>query len=82
MDFLNHREGEYGFLSGFPPFSFTVYNNSTVETVRGCVSLKKLKSQGKAPEVTVISKEETLKIFVWISSKNFVSGFDTPSHLI
>jgi hypothetical protein len=33
MDFLNHREGGYGFLSGFPPFSFT-------ETVRGCVSLK------------------------------------------
>jgi hypothetical protein len=22
MDFLNHREGEYGFLSGFPLFSF------------------------------------------------------------
>ena len=35
------------FLSGFPPFSFTV------ETVRGCVSLKKYKSQGKAVEVTV-----------------------------
>jgi hypothetical protein len=25
MDFLNHREG------GFPPFSFTVYSNLTVE---------------------------------------------------
>ncbi len=26
VDFLNHmREGEYGFLSGFPPFSFTVH---------------------------------------------------------
>ncbi len=41
----------YGFLSGFPPFSFT-------ETVRGCMSLKKYKSQGKAVEVTVNSREE------------------------
>jgi hypothetical protein len=30
----------------------------TVETVRGCVSLKKQKSHGKAVEVTVNSKEE------------------------
>jgi hypothetical protein len=29
-----------------------------LETVRGCVSLKKYKSQGKAVEVTVNSKEE------------------------
>ncbi len=27
MDFLNHREGGMVFLSGFPPFSFTVYSN-------------------------------------------------------
>ncbi len=28
MDFLNHGGGgAYGFLSGFPPFSFTVYRN-------------------------------------------------------
>jgi hypothetical protein len=40
MDFLNHREGGCGFLSGFPPFSFTVYSNRTIEAVRGCVSLK------------------------------------------
>ncbi len=33
------------------PFSFT-------ETVRGCVSLAKWKSQGKTAEVTVNSKEE------------------------
>ena len=26
MDFLNHREGGYGFLSGFLPFSFKVYS--------------------------------------------------------
>ncbi len=43
--------------------------------VRGCVSLKKYKSQGKAAEVTVNSKEEkTLMTFVWISSKNSASG--------
>ncbi len=37
------------------------------------MGLKKHKSQGKAAEVTVNSKEETLKTFVWISSKNTVS---------
>jgi hypothetical protein len=43
MDFLNHKEGGMvpkGRGYGFPPFSFT-------ETVRGCVSLKKYKSQAK-----------------------------------
>ncbi len=50
MDFLNHREGGGGSIV-FPPFSCT-------ETVRGCVSLKKLKSQGKAVAVIVNSKEE------------------------
>jgi hypothetical protein len=45
------REGGYGFLSGFPPFSCT-------EAVRGCVSLKKYKSQGKAVEITGNNKEE------------------------
>jgi hypothetical protein len=38
------------------------------------VSLKEYKSQGKAVEVTVNSKEKTL--FVWISSKNSASGSD------
>jgi hypothetical protein len=42
--------------------------------VRGCVNLKKLKSQGKAIEETVNSKEETFKTYVWISSKNSASG--------
>jgi hypothetical protein len=42
-----------GFLSGFPPFSFTVYINCSVETVRDCVSLK---SQ-RAVEGTVNSKD-------------------------
>jgi hypothetical protein len=49
----------YGFTAGFHPFSFTVYSNCTLETGRGCVSLKKYKSQGKAVEVTVNSKEES-----------------------
>ncbi len=35
----------------------------TVETVRGGVSLKKYKSQGKAVEVTVNSKEENPEDF-------------------
>ncbi len=35
-----------------------MYSNLTLETVRGCMSLKKYKSQGKAGEVTVNNKEE------------------------
>jgi hypothetical protein len=64
MDFLNHRKGLYGFLSGFllSPLQ------CTVETLKGCVSLKKFKSQGKAVELTVNSKEENS------SSKNSASG--------
>ncbi len=38
-------------------FLYSVQLN-IVETVRGCVSLKKLKSQGKAVEVTVNIVEE------------------------
>jgi hypothetical protein len=40
MEFLNHGEGGMGF-SGFPLFSFTVYNNLNCRAVRGCVSLRK-----------------------------------------
>jgi hypothetical protein len=47
MDFLNHRERGMVFIR-FHPFSFTVYSNRTVKTVRSFVSLKKYKSQGKA----------------------------------
>jgi hypothetical protein len=50
------REG-YGFLSGFSYVSFTVYSN---KKVRGCASLKKYKSHGKADEETVNSKEVRL----------------------
>jgi hypothetical protein len=56
--FLKAQGGGYGFLSGFPLFSFT-------ESVRGCASLKKYKSQGKAVMVTANNKErKTLKTFV------------------
>jgi hypothetical protein len=36
MDFLNHSERGYGFLSGFPPFFFTVYNKNS----RNCKRLR------------------------------------------
>jgi hypothetical protein len=55
ISFLNHREGVW-FSIMFPPFSFT-------ETVRGCVSLKKQKSQGKAVAVIVNRKEENSSDF-------------------
>jgi hypothetical protein len=35
----------------------------TAETVRGCVSLKKKKSQGKAIEMTVNTKDENSQDF-------------------
>ncbi len=58
MDFLNHREGDTVFYQVFfrSPLQCTV-TELYIETVRGCVSLKK-KSQGKAVEVTVNNKEE------------------------
>ncbi len=37
--------------------------------------MKKQKSQCKAVEVTLNSKEKNSKIFVWISFKNAASGF-------
>jgi hypothetical protein len=56
MDFLNNGEGGMVFYQVFllSPLQCAV----TLETVRGYVSLKKIKSQGKALEVTVSSKEE------------------------
>jgi hypothetical protein len=57
MDFLNHREGGW-FLSGFPPFSFTVNSNFTVEVRKKLCEFEEIhkrlrefqeiKSQGKA----------------------------------
>ena len=57
MDFLNHREGGMVFYQDFllSPLQCTV---TELKTVRGCVSLKKLKYQGKAIEVAVNIKEE------------------------
>ncbi len=49
--------------------------------VRGCASLNKKKSQAKAVEVTVNSKEKTFETFVWISSKNLASGSKDTSGL-
>jgi hypothetical protein len=60
----------YDFLSGFPPFSFT-------ETVRGCVSLKKYKSQGVTVEVTVNNMEENSSDFFL----DFVQEYGLRSHL-
>jgi hypothetical protein len=48
----------------------------TVETVIGCVSLKKLKSQGKAVDVTVNSKEENSYDFCL----DFVQEFSLRTH--
>ncbi len=50
MDFLNHREEGVVF--------YQVFLLSPLETVRVCISLKKYKSQDKAVEVTMNSKEE------------------------
>jgi len=69
--FLKPLEIGYDFRSGFPPFSFTVYSQWTVETLR---EFEEIESQGKAVEVAVNSKaENSFKTFFWISSKNSVS---------
>ncbi len=54
MDFLNHRKGDMIFSQVI----FLSPLQCKVETVRGCVILKKQKSQGKAVEVTLNSKQE------------------------
>jgi hypothetical protein len=56
-DFLNHRKGGVVF---YQVLLLSLLSEGTVETVtvRGCVRLKKYKSQGKAEEVTLNSKEE------------------------
>ncbi len=59
MDFLNQREGAMFFYQVFL-LSLLQCTATEQETVRGCVNLKKYKSQGKAVdvEVTVNSKKE------------------------
>ncbi len=58
--FLKPLGKGYGFRSGFllSPLQCTV----TEETVRGCVSLKKETSQGRAVEETVNSKEDNFSL--------------------
>jgi hypothetical protein len=56
MDFLNHREGGMVLWFSIRVFSFLFY--CVKEKSRNCKRLKKYKSQGKAVEVTVNSKEE------------------------
>jgi hypothetical protein len=62
MDFLNHRKGVKVFYQVFllSPLKCTV---TELETVRGCMSLKKYKSLSKAVDVTVNSKEENSSDF-------------------
>jgi hypothetical protein len=59
VDFFNHRDGGVVLYQFFllSPLQCTV-QQCTIETVRGCVSLKKYKSQCKAVDVTLNSKEE------------------------
>ncbi len=54
MDFLNHKEEGMGFLSGFPPFFFTINSNFICKRlrelkkyVRGCKSVKKMNLMAK-----------------------------------
>jgi hypothetical protein len=70
IGFLNHRDG--GMV-----FSFIVYSNWTVETVRDCVSLKKQKSQGKAVEMIANSKKEKS----WDFCLDFILEFG-PSNVV
>ncbi len=58
MDFLNHREEGMVFHQVFllAPLQCTV--TDMYKYVRGCVSFKEYKSQGKIEEVSVNSNEE------------------------
>jgi hypothetical protein len=59
-DFLNHMDGGMGFYQEFPPFSFTVYSNFTVEKCK--------RSQGKA-------KAKAKLVIERRNSEDFFSGF-------
>jgi hypothetical protein len=74
MDFLNHRERGMVFHQVFFLSQFTI---------RGCVSLKKYKSLGKAVRVTMNNKEENSLDFVQefglsTSYIQFLASFCTP----
>ncbi len=58
MDFLNHREEGMVFYQVFLLALLQCTVTDLYKYVRGCMSFKKQKSQGKIEELSVISKEE------------------------
>jgi hypothetical protein len=64
LDILNHREGGMVF--------YQVLLLSPLQ--RLCELKKKIEISSKAVKVTVNNKEENLKTFSWILSKNAASG--------
>ncbi len=54
-----------------------MYSNCTLETVRGSVSSKEKKSQGKAVEVTVNSKEANLRLLSGFRQRNRPLNYET-----
>jgi hypothetical protein len=73
MDFLNHREGGKVFYRVFllSPLQCTVMNSRNCKRLR---EFEEIEISKQSCEVTVNSKEENSKTFVWISSKNSASG--------
>jgi hypothetical protein len=53
----------YGFLSGFPLFSFTMYSNCTVEICKRFCEFEEIEISRQDVEVTVNSKEENSSDF-------------------
>jgi hypothetical protein len=66
MDFLNHREGVWFSIRSS---SFLLYKNC-----KRLRAFEKIEISSKAIKVTVNKMWKSLKTFVWISSKNSVSG--------
>ncbi len=76
MDFFNHMKRGYGFLSGFPPISFTMYSNFTVEIRKRLNEFEEIEIARQSRRGGKGGKEarrKTLKTFVLILSKNSVS---------
>ncbi len=57
MNFLNHREGFSGFLPGFPPFSFTVYRNWTIEIRKRLLEFEEMHKRLHEFEEILISRQ-------------------------
>jgi hypothetical protein len=64
MDFLKNIGKGYGFLAGFPPFSFTMYSLNH----RKCKRLREFEEEKN------LKAKLQRKTFAWISSKNSASG--------